>query len=255
MLASLTRLKQICNHPSHWLGDGAWHEGDSGKWARLRELAEVIAAKQEKVLVFTQFREMTAPLAGFLAEVFGREGLVLHGETAVAKRQQLVRDVATSAEAKPLDGITWREFEMLVGEAFRMEGYTVLETGGGGADGGVDLVLRKPGGTYLVQCKQWKTLVVPVTVVRELYGVMAHHKAAGGFVVTSGRFTEEAAAFAAGKNIRLVDGAKLVAQIRSRTAPAGSAKPLSAQAAATPDATSPACPICASTSAFCQMFQ
>ena len=62
----------------------------SGKWARLREIAEVIAARQEKVLVFTQFREMTAPLANFLGGVFGRPGLVLHGETAVKKRKALV---------------------------------------------------------------------------------------------------------------------------------------------------------------------
>ena len=90
VLAFLMRFKQICNHPSQWLGDGAWAEDDSGKLARLRELAEVIAAKQEKVLVFTQFREMTAPLAAFLAAVFGRPGLVLHGETAVKKRKELV---------------------------------------------------------------------------------------------------------------------------------------------------------------------
>jgi superfamily II DNA or RNA helicase len=91
VLASLMRLKQICNHPSQWLGDSAWSEADSGKLARLREIAEVIAAKQEKVLVFTQFRETTAPLAAFLESVFGRPGLVLHGETAVGKRQPLVR--------------------------------------------------------------------------------------------------------------------------------------------------------------------
>jgi superfamily II DNA or RNA helicase len=91
VLASLMRLKQICNHPSQWLGDGLWKEADSGKLARLREVAEVIAAKQEKVLVFTQFREMTAPLAAFLESVFGRPGLVLHGETAVRQRQPLVR--------------------------------------------------------------------------------------------------------------------------------------------------------------------
>jgi non-specific serine/threonine protein kinase len=91
VLSFLMRLKQICNHPSQWLGDGRWAEGDSGKLARLREIAEVIAAKQEKVLVFTQFREMTAPLAAFLASVFGRPGLVLHGETAVKQRQALVR--------------------------------------------------------------------------------------------------------------------------------------------------------------------
>ncbi len=91
VLASLMRLKQICNHPSQWLGDGAWDEADSGKLARVRELAEVIAAKQEKLLVFTQFRDTTAPLAAFLAGVFGRPGLVLHGDTAVKERGALVK--------------------------------------------------------------------------------------------------------------------------------------------------------------------
>jgi len=91
VLAFLMRFKQICNHPSQWLGDGAWAEDDSGKWARLRELGEVIAAKQEKALVFTQFREVTAPLASFLGGVFGRPGLVLHGEIEVKKRNDLVR--------------------------------------------------------------------------------------------------------------------------------------------------------------------
>ncbi len=91
VLAMLLRLKQICNHPSQWLRDGAWAEADSGKLARLREVAEVVASRQEKMLVFTQFREMTAPLAAFLAEVFGRPGLVLHGETAVRGRRDLVR--------------------------------------------------------------------------------------------------------------------------------------------------------------------
>jgi len=91
VLSFLMRFKQICNHPSQWLGDGAWSAEDSGKFARLRELAEVIAAKQEKVLVFTQFRETTDPLAAFLGALFGREGLVLHGNTPVAKRRELVK--------------------------------------------------------------------------------------------------------------------------------------------------------------------
>jgi superfamily II DNA or RNA helicase len=91
VLALLLRLKQICNHPSHWLGDGAWAEEDSGKLGRLRDIAEVIAARQEKALVFTQFKETTAPLAAFLGSVFGRPGLVLHGETQVGKRKELVR--------------------------------------------------------------------------------------------------------------------------------------------------------------------
>jgi non-specific serine/threonine protein kinase len=91
VLAFLMRFKQICNHPSQWLGDGAWAAADSGKFTRLRELAEVIAAKQEKMLVFTQFREATQPLATFLGGVFGRAGLVLHGGTPVAQRRELVR--------------------------------------------------------------------------------------------------------------------------------------------------------------------
>ena len=91
VLAFLMRLKQICNHPSQWLGDGAWAEEDSGKFARLRDLAEVVAARQEKALIFTQFKETTAPLAAFLGSVFGRPGLVLHGETEVKKRKDMVR--------------------------------------------------------------------------------------------------------------------------------------------------------------------
>jgi non-specific serine/threonine protein kinase len=91
ILTFLMRFKQICNHPSQWLGDSAWSEPDSGKWARLRDIAETIAARQEKVLVFTQFREVTAPLASFLGSIFGRPGLVLHGETPVKSRKDLVR--------------------------------------------------------------------------------------------------------------------------------------------------------------------
>jgi superfamily II DNA or RNA helicase len=91
ILAALMRFKQICNHPSQWLGDGAWAEEDSGKLARLRDIAEVIASRQEKVLVFTQFRETAEPLKAFLGGVFGRPGLVLHGGTEVKKRKELVK--------------------------------------------------------------------------------------------------------------------------------------------------------------------
>ena len=90
VLAFLMRFKQICNHPSQWLGDNVYDAGHSGKFARLRDLCEPIAARQDKVLVFTQFREMTEPLAGFLADVFGKPGLILHGGTAVKKRQSMV---------------------------------------------------------------------------------------------------------------------------------------------------------------------
>jgi superfamily II DNA or RNA helicase len=92
ILAYLMRLKQICNHPSHWLADGRFDPKDSGKFARLRELSEVIADKQEKALIFTQFRAMTRPLAAFLEEVFERPGLVLDGHTPVRERPSLVAD-------------------------------------------------------------------------------------------------------------------------------------------------------------------
>ncbi len=90
VLASLMRLKQICNHPSQWLGEGIWGQTQSGKFQRLADIAETISSRQEKVLVFTQFREITQPLAALLGDVFGSPGLVLHGGTPVKERKNLV---------------------------------------------------------------------------------------------------------------------------------------------------------------------
>jgi non-specific serine/threonine protein kinase len=90
ILAYLQRFKQICNHPSHWLGDRRWAPADSGKFARLAELAESLVTRQERALVFTQFRELTEPLERFLAEIFGRPGLRLDGRTPVRRRAELV---------------------------------------------------------------------------------------------------------------------------------------------------------------------
>ncbi len=86
----LTRFKQICNHPSHWLKDRLFSAKESGKFTRLKEICEVIFEKQEKVLIFTQFKEMTGPLAEFLSGIFGRPGLVLHGGTDIKKRSAMV---------------------------------------------------------------------------------------------------------------------------------------------------------------------
>lgn len=90
VLAYLTRFKQICNHPGQFLGDKDYHENRSGKFARLSELAEEIATRQEKLLIFTQYREMTSAIANYLEHIFGTPGLILHGGTPVAKRQALV---------------------------------------------------------------------------------------------------------------------------------------------------------------------
>ena len=92
VLAALMRFKQICNHPSQWLADEGWAPEDSGKFRRLAEICEEIASRQEKVLVFTQFRQLTSPLSAFLAEVFGAAGAVLHGGTPVRRRQSLVEE-------------------------------------------------------------------------------------------------------------------------------------------------------------------
>src|SRR5512135_874574 len=90
VLTQLMRLKQICNHPAQVTGTNDYAADRSGKFRRLAEIAEEIASRQEKVLVFTQFREITEPLAGFLATLFGRPGLVLHGGTSVPKRKEYV---------------------------------------------------------------------------------------------------------------------------------------------------------------------
>jgi non-specific serine/threonine protein kinase len=100
VLASIMRFKQICNHPSQWLGDGAYFEDESGKFARLREIAEPIATRQEKLLVFTQFKEIIPALETLLADAFGAPGLVLHGETPVAKRKDLVKAFQNDERAK-----------------------------------------------------------------------------------------------------------------------------------------------------------
>ncbi len=160
------------------------------------------------------FRGLAAPaqyllpaalIIGAVASIFAR-----------MRRKKLFDSVASKENT--LESISWREFELLVGEAFRRKGFTVQETGQGGADGGIDLVLLKDGEKYLVQCKQWRRQLVQVNVVRELFGVMAAEGAKGGFVVISGRFTEDAKAFAQGKNLHLIEGAELNDMIRQSRA-------------------------------------
>ncbi len=127
------------------------------------------------------------------------------------KSQQL--DKQSSIES--IRSLPWRQFEELLAEAYRRKGYRVAENTSGGADGGIDLRLERNGNSYLVQCKQWKSIKVSVNIVREMYGVMTHEKADGVIIVTSGLFTEEAKTFASGKPIDLVEGHQLVQMIGS----------------------------------------
>jgi len=174
--------------------------------------------------------------------------LSLGAVVSLIKRQKdtrLTRQAAQNPGAALME-LSWAKFERLVGEAFRQRGYTVAETRSG-ADGGIDLRLKKDGERFLVQCKHWRAQRVPVEVVRELYGVMAAEGAAGGFVVTSGIFTGPAMEFAEGRNIELIDGAKLSAMIASAQ---HSVKPDGIQnspADAPTGAAVPACPQCGAT--------
>jgi restriction system protein len=180
------------------------------------------------------------------AFVLGAIGSVI----ARAKRRKLIVDVASATKpGKTIEGISWQQFEQLTGEAFRRQGFIVTETGGNGPDGGIDLILHKDREKYLVQCKQWRSLKVGVTVIREFFGVIAAEGAVGGFVVTSGAFTAEAKAFASGRNIRLVEGAELnrwiaVSRSTQSTPPVrapAQTNPVSVQQLSVP------CPVCRST--------
>ncbi len=149
--------------------------------------------------------------------------------------------------------LSWAEFEELVAEAYRRQGYAVERTGDSAGDGGVDVVLRRNGQTTLVQCKHWKTWTVGVKIVRELRGVMASEKADYGIVVSYGTFTSEATSFAQENRITLVGGSQLVELIRSvQTRRAASPATASASPASGPEPSpsasqdAPACPRCGS---------
>ncbi|GLQ92837.1 membrane protein [Dyella acidisoli] len=127
------------------------------------------------------------------------------------RRQHLL---AAQTGLRSLSAMDWREFEMLVGEAFRRAGYKVQEIGLGGDDGGVDLILQKDGNTTLVQCKQWRTKLVDVRVVREMYGLLMHHRADAVKIVAIGHYTDDAQRFVHGKPIELISGDALLAMVR-----------------------------------------
>ncbi len=116
--------------------------------------------------------------------------------------------------------LSWRQFESIVGEAFRRRGFSVLENVFDGPDGGVDLVLRKNGEKHFVQCKQWKVFKVGVKPIRELYGVAKANDAAGGLFVTSGSYTADALEFGKRCGIEMIDGDALVQMIGDAQQPA-----------------------------------
>lgn len=136
---------------------------------------------------------------------------------------------------------------MLVGEAFRRQDYRIEETGLGGADGGIDLRLSKNGKSTLVQCKQWRSQRVDVKVVREMYGLLAHHGGSAVKIVSVGDYTNDARRFAQGKPIELVTGDALLALVRDvQTAQAPKPVPTVAPEPHPTRARTPECPKCGS---------
>jgi len=180
------------------------------------------------VHTFAYFLQFILP-AGFLI-----------GATASFIKQSRGSSLLQTARTEPtaISEMSWRDFERLVGEAFRQRGFNVTSFGGGGPDGGVDLALTKNGERFLVQCKHWRNDQVGVTVVRELNGVIAAAGAQGGYVVTGGQFTPEAQEFARKTKIELVGGDALRELIGAVSA--ASATPAPAGESPVP----PACPRC-----------
>lgn len=161
-----------------------------------------------------------------------------------ASQRRTLLDSRTGLES--LRAMSWREFEMLVGEAFRRQGYIVEETGLGGADGGIDLVLYRGGRKTLVQCKQWRARHVNVSTTREMWGLAAHHDADAVKIVCTNDFTRDAAEFAAGKPIELLAGQELLALVRA-VQKAATSIPVSESRSNTyqESMTAPDCPRCA----------
>lgn len=161
--------------------------------------------------------------------------------TRSARNKKRFDNTQAFGKKSALLNMSWQEFEELIGEYFRRQGYSVQVTGQGGPDGGIDAVLTKDGESFLVQCKQWRAHKVGVDVVRQLYGVMAARGAVGGFVVSAGEFTAEAEEFSAGRNIVLLDGERLIMAMRG----ANKSKPVSASSTLPiPSAASVQCPRC-----------
>jgi restriction system protein len=131
--------------------------------------------------------------------------------------------------APAIETLSWREFEPMVVQAFRLQGFHVNEATGG-SDSAVDLLLRKERQTYLVHCKQWRAGRVGVETVQGVHAAMQARGAAGGMVLCAGRFSREAVHFAGGVNIRLIDGPALQALVRQ----AHAARPVPATATPLP---------------------
>lgn len=166
------------------------------------------------------------------------------------KRLETAAKLAASPSLAALNKMTWKQFELLVHQAFRHRGYVVGESGAVSPDGSVDMVLRKAGEYFLVHSQQWKSTRIDVVSVRELHNAMRARRAAGGFMVTTGNYSREAMAFASGRSIQLIDGPTLREMLNDTAGiPTGVPTVITVgepSVTTTVSADAPACPICKS---------
>lgn len=181
-------------------------------------LAAVVYAALKLVVPHIEFQNpVFKGMAGVVPKFAGVASiflLLLAGISAInsaRKRELLNRQSGIDS----IRALSWKEFEELLAEAYRRQGYSVQENTAAGPDGGVDIVIAKDRNVYLVQCKHWRNSKIGVKVVREMYGLMVAEKAFGAIIATSGFFTQEAKNFAVGKPIDLVEGNQLVDLIRN----------------------------------------
>jgi restriction system protein len=184
--------------------------------ALLAEVAAPLLAPAYPKTNGLNFASMFLPFIQILGGLFAGAillfGLIGAGSRWFDRRGDRVRlDGQTGVES--IRRLSWPEFERLLGEAYRRQGYEVIQRGGPVADGGADLELRKNGEKLLVQAKHWKTWVVRLPQIRELWGAVADEHADGGIFVTSGRFTDDARAWTKDKNLTLIDGNELAQMI------------------------------------------
>ena len=161
----------------------------------------VTAASSGLLTVLAMFGQIIFPFAFVV-------GALISGINSL-KQKYLYNKVEARTDVSALNEMTWEDFEMLVSEYYRRQGFKVSREGGNGPDGGIDLVLRRDEELHLVQCKQWRAYKVGVQPVREFYGVMAAKGAAAGYFVTSGLFTADAENFVQGLNLELINGENL----------------------------------------------
>lgn len=186
-------------------------QGDSGK-SHLRMISEVPRE------VFGTLSRQSAPW------IMGGVGCLWIWGLWKKSRNRSRLNMQTGIQS--IHSLSWREFEELLSEAFRRQGYQVEHPGKAGPDGGIDLKLMRRDERILVQCKHWKREQVGVAIIREILGVVTSEGADSGIVVTSGTFTLDARQFASQNSIKLIDRDALITMIgevqgKTRQVPVG----------------------------------